>query len=74
MQNYVLRVYHTHHIDADSVSGVIEDIDSGQKASFHKLNELKAMPGDSFLKGLPGFQHRHSLLFSGAGTRQEMML
>ena len=74
MQNIIAGAYRTPLNDAGPVSGVIEDIDSGQEASFHNLKALKSLPGDAFMKGLPGFQHRHSLQFSGASIRQEMML
>ena len=55
MQNYVLRVYRTHTTDAESVSGIIENIDSGQKESFHSLSELQSMLAHSISKGQLGF-------------------
>jgi hypothetical protein len=74
VQNTIVRTYRTHPDDTGPVSGIIEDTDSGQKASFHNPNDLKTMLVDSIMKGLPGFQHRHFLLSSGASIRQEMML
>ena len=55
MQNYVLRVYRTHPTDAESVSGVIENIDSDQKESFNCLSELQSMLAHSISKGQLGF-------------------
>ena len=55
MQNYVLRVYCTHPTDADSISGVIEHIDSGQKEPFHSLSELHSMLAHSISRGQLGF-------------------
>jgi hypothetical protein len=43
MQNCILRVYHARPEDEGSVSGVIEDIDSGQKEFFNSLVELQSM-------------------------------
>ena len=74
MQNIVADAYRAPISFAGQLSGVIEDIDSGQEASFHNLNAVKTMACDAILKGPPGFQHRHSLQFSGASIRQEMML
>lgn len=54
MQNYIVRVYRAQPDDAGSVSGVIEDTDSGQKESFHNLNDLKTMLGNSIMKGQRG--------------------
>ncbi|TNF98216.1 MAG: hypothetical protein EP297_08660 [Gammaproteobacteria bacterium] len=55
MQNYVLRVYRTHPTDAELVSGIIENTDSGQKESFHSISELQSMLAHSFSKGQIGF-------------------
>lgn len=74
MNSFLLGAYRAHLKDTGPVSSVIEDTDSDQAASFHNLKALKSLPGDAFMKGLPGFQHRHSLQFSGASIRQEMML
>lgn len=57
MQNYVLRVYRTHPTDAELVSGIIENIDSGQKESFHSLSELQSMLAHSISKGQLGFSN-----------------
>ena len=55
MQNYVLRVYRTHPTDAGAVSGIIENIDSGQKEAFHSVSELQSMLAHSISKGQLGF-------------------
>jgi len=55
MQNYILRVYRTHPSDAESVSGIIENIDSGQKEPFHSLIELPSMLVHSVSMGQLGF-------------------
>jgi len=47
MHNYVVRVYRASSVGADSISGVLEDIQSGQKDSFHNFNELQALLSDS---------------------------
>lgn len=51
MQNYFVHICCAHPVDMGSVSGVIEDIESGQKKSFHSLNGLQAMPAHSIGKG-----------------------
>ena len=43
MHNFVVRVYRTRSEDAESISGSIEDIKSGQKESFHSFNELQSI-------------------------------
>jgi predicted KAP-like P-loop ATPase len=55
MQNYVLRVYNTHAKYADSISGVIEDIDSGHRESFHNLIELQSILVHSSENSQAGF-------------------
>ena len=55
MQNYVLRVYRTHPSDAELVSGVIENVDSGHNESFQSLSELQSMLAHSISKGQLGF-------------------
>jgi hypothetical protein len=57
MQNYIVRVYRAHPEDMGSISGVIEDIESGQKETFHSINELQVMLAHSIGKGQPGFPH-----------------
>jgi hypothetical protein len=39
MQTYILRVYRTQPGDM-SVSGIVEDIESGQKKNFHGFTDL----------------------------------
>jgi hypothetical protein len=55
MQTYVLRVHRTHPADAESVSGIIENIDSGHSGSFKSLSELQSMLAHSIIKGQLGF-------------------
>ena len=55
MQSYILRIYRAQLEDAESVSGIIEDIASGHKESFHNLTELQSMLADSIGKGQLGF-------------------
>jgi hypothetical protein len=43
MQNYIVRVCRAHSSDLESVSGVIEDTESGEKESFHSLIELQTL-------------------------------
>ena len=50
VQSYVVRVYRRSPVDKGSVSGILEDIDSGQKESFHSLNELQSMLSHSIGK------------------------
>lgn len=54
MRNYIVRMYRAYTEDAGPVSGFIEDTDSGQKKSFHNLNDLQSMLGDSIMKGQLG--------------------
>lgn len=55
MQTYIVRVYRAHPEDMGSVSGVIEDIESGEKESFHSINELQTMLAHSIEKDQLGF-------------------
>ena len=50
MQTYILRVYRARPADV-SVSGIFEDIESGQKKTFHSLNDLLTILAKSFGKG-----------------------
>jgi len=43
MQTYVVHVYRRSPVDEDSISGILEDIESGQKEPFHSINELQTM-------------------------------
>ena len=43
MKNYTVRVYRAHPSNLDSISGIVEDIESGQIESFHRLEELHAL-------------------------------
>lgn len=55
MQTYIVRVYRARPENAGSVSGIIEDIESGHKQSFHNHTELQTMLADSIGKGQLGF-------------------
>jgi hypothetical protein len=55
METYIVRVYRARPEDMGSVSGVIEDIESGEKESFHSINELETMLAHSIRKGQLGF-------------------
>jgi len=47
MRNYVVRVYRASSDGAGLISGVLEDIQSSQKDTFHSFNELQALLTDS---------------------------
>jgi hypothetical protein len=51
MQNYIVRVYRARPEDEGSVSGIIEDIESGQKKSFNSLIDLQSKLAHSIGKG-----------------------
>jgi hypothetical protein len=55
MQTYIVRVYRAHLEDEGSVSGVIEDIESGQKQSFNSFIDLQTKLAHSIGKGQLGF-------------------
>ncbi len=55
MQNYIVRVYRARPEDVESVSGVIENIESGQKESFNNIDELETILAHSIGKGQLGF-------------------
>jgi hypothetical protein len=55
MQSYIVRVYRARPEDAGLASGIIEDIESGLKESFHNLTELQTMLADAIGKGQLGF-------------------
>ena len=55
MQNYIVRVYRANPGDLDSVSGLIEDIESGQKESFHSFSELQTLLANSIGRGQLAF-------------------
>jgi hypothetical protein len=50
MQTYILRVYRARPNEV-SVSGMIEDIESGQKKHFNSLNDLLTILAKSLGKG-----------------------
>jgi len=51
MQTYIVRVYRACPEDEGLVSGVIEDIESGQKQSFNSLIDLQSKLVHSIGKG-----------------------
>jgi len=51
MQNYIVRVYRACPDDMDSISGFIEDIESGHKEPFHSINELQTLLAHSIGRG-----------------------
>jgi len=51
MQTYIVRVYRADSADDGSVSGVIEDIESGQQESFHSIDALQTLLAHSVMKG-----------------------
>ena len=55
MQTYIVRVYRAHPEDEGSVSGMIEDIESGLKQSFNSLIDLQSKLAHSIGKGQLGF-------------------
>jgi hypothetical protein len=55
MQTYIVRVYRARPEDEGSVSGVIEDVESGHKQSFDSFIKLQSMLADSIGKGQLGF-------------------
>ncbi len=54
MQNFIVRVYRARPEDMESVSGLVEDIESGEKESFHSMDELQAILAHSIGKGQLG--------------------
>jgi len=51
MKNYIVRVYRAHPSYLDSISGVVEDIESGQIESFHSLDQLQTLLVHSVRRG-----------------------
>ena len=51
MQTYIVRVYRAHPEDEGSVSGMIEDIESGLKQSFNSFIDLQSKLAHSIGKG-----------------------
>ena len=51
MQTYIVRVYRAVPADDGSVSGVIEDIESGQQESFHGINDLQSLLTQTVMEG-----------------------
>lgn len=55
MQTFVLRIYRKHPTDSDSVSGMLENIETGQEQPFQSLSQLQSMLARSIETGTPGF-------------------
>ena len=55
MHTYIVRVYRARPEDEGSVSGVIDDIESGQKEFFKSLIDLQSKLAHSIGKGQLGF-------------------
>ena len=55
MQTYIVRVHRTRPGTIGPVSGILEDIESGQNVTFHSFHELQSLLGDSIAKGQLGF-------------------
>jgi hypothetical protein len=55
MQAFVLRIYRKHPTDSDSVSGMLENIETGQEQPFQSLSQLQSMLARSIETGTPGF-------------------
>ena len=55
MQTYIVRALRARPRMLGPVSGIVEDIDSGQTEAFHNFNELQAMLGHSIAIGQLGF-------------------
>ena len=54
MQTYIVRVYRARP-EGGSISGVIEDIESGQKQSFNSFIDLQSKLAHSIEEGQLGF-------------------
>ena len=51
MKNYVVRIYRAPPSCPGSISGIVEDIESGQTDPFHNFNELQALLNASIRTG-----------------------
>jgi len=51
MKTYIVRVYRARPDNVDSVSGLIEDIESGDKKPFHSIGELQTLLAHSLGRG-----------------------
>jgi hypothetical protein len=43
MKTYVVHVYRRHPDDAESITGILEDIENEEKVLFHTFNEFKSL-------------------------------
>jgi hypothetical protein len=50
MHTYIVRVYRARPEDEGSVSGIIEDVESGQKLFFNSISNLQSKLADSIGK------------------------
>jgi hypothetical protein len=55
MQTYIVRVQRARPGTIGPVSGIVEDIESGQKEVFQNFDELQTMLGHSIARGQLGF-------------------
>lgn len=55
MQTYIVRVLRARPSSISPVSGILEDIESGQKETFQSFTELQTLLGDSIARGQLGF-------------------
>ena len=51
MQTYIVRVYRARPEDQQTIAGVIEEIESGQKALFKSLTDLQCKLAHSIERG-----------------------
>ena len=51
MQNYIVRESRARPVYADSVWGVIEDSDTGQKQCLNNIKQLNTRKGDYIMEG-----------------------
>ena len=57
MQTYIVRVYRTNTVDEGAVSGVIEEVESGQTEPFSCIDEIEPLLTKLIMKGqleIPG--------------------
>ena len=71
MHTYIVRVYRARPEDTESASGIIEDVESGLKASFHGINELQTMLAHSIGKGQLGLP---DLVTQESGTHDKVAM
>ena len=55
MHTYIVHVHRARPGFIGPVSGILEDIESGRKVTFHSFDELQTLLGDSIAEGQLGF-------------------